>query len=178
MKNSRVCGKIIKSVKSTKKSLHLNRWDSWSCHLINGWCWHLFGLNIDVHIFILGPVLKSQRWAGVREEGACAYTGEEISGSGLSEWYGWIYVEGYTHTHILYLMSMGFIWSSEDLQRLNDKVAEVNSTKMGLQLKLDELESSEVNIKVSLFECSVTCELLNRTQLLRKVLKWSNTSHV
>lgn len=99
MKNSRVCGKIIKSVKSTKKSLHLNRWDSWSCHLINGWCWHLFGLNIDVHIFILGPVLKSQRWAGVREEGACAYTGEEISGSGLSEWYGWIYVEGYTHTH-------------------------------------------------------------------------------
>uniref|UniRef100_A0A673YP51 Nucleoprotein TPR n=1 Tax=Salmo trutta TaxID=8032 RepID=A0A673YP51_SALTR len=36
---------------------------------------------------------------------------------------------------------------SEDLQRLNDKVAEVNASKMGLQLKLDELESSEVNIK-------------------------------
>uniref|UniRef100_A0A8C7L016 Nucleoprotein TPR n=1 Tax=Oncorhynchus kisutch TaxID=8019 RepID=A0A8C7L016_ONCKI len=35
----------------------------------------------------------------------------------------------------------------EDLQRLNDKVAEVNASKMGLQLKLDELESSEVNIK-------------------------------
>ncbi|XP_045063646.1 nucleoprotein TPR-like isoform X2 [Coregonus clupeaformis] len=52
-----------------------------------------------------------------------------------------------THIHTLYLMSMGFICSSEDLQRLNDKVAEVNATKMGLQLKLDELESSEVNIK-------------------------------
>uniref|UniRef100_A0A4W5PJ12 Nucleoprotein TPR n=1 Tax=Hucho hucho TaxID=62062 RepID=A0A4W5PJ12_9TELE len=36
---------------------------------------------------------------------------------------------------------------NEDLQRLNDKVAEVNASKMGLQLKLDELESSEVNIK-------------------------------
>lgn len=76
-----------------------------------------------------------------------------------------------THRHTLDLMSIGFIFSSEDLQRLNDKVAEVNASKMGLQLKLDELESSEVNIKVSLFECSVTCELLNRTQLLRKVLK-------
>ncbi|XP_041696250.1 nucleoprotein TPR isoform X3 [Coregonus clupeaformis] len=36
---------------------------------------------------------------------------------------------------------------SEDLQRLNDKVAEVNASKMVLQLKLDELESTEVNIK-------------------------------
>uniref|UniRef100_A0A4W5PL87 Nucleoprotein TPR n=1 Tax=Hucho hucho TaxID=62062 RepID=A0A4W5PL87_9TELE len=49
--------------------------------------------------------------------------------------------------HTLDLMSIGFIFSSEDLQRLNDKVAEVNASKMGLQLKLDELESSEVNIK-------------------------------
>uniref|UniRef100_A0A3P8XCR0 Nucleoprotein TPR n=1 Tax=Esox lucius TaxID=8010 RepID=A0A3P8XCR0_ESOLU len=36
---------------------------------------------------------------------------------------------------------------SEDVQRLNDKVAEVSASKMELQLKLDELESSEVNIK-------------------------------
>uniref|UniRef100_A0A4W5PH80 Nucleoprotein TPR n=1 Tax=Hucho hucho TaxID=62062 RepID=A0A4W5PH80_9TELE len=46
-----------------------------------------------------------------------------------------------------FLGSGGALARSEDLQRLNDKVAEVNASKMGLQLKLDELESSEVNIK-------------------------------
>uniref|UniRef100_A0A673VXE7 Nucleoprotein TPR n=1 Tax=Salmo trutta TaxID=8032 RepID=A0A673VXE7_SALTR len=49
--------------------------------------------------------------------------------------------------HTLERRSQEVDYLSEDLQRLNDKVAEVNSTKMGLQLKLDELESSEVNIK-------------------------------
>ncbi|KAK6308858.1 hypothetical protein J4Q44_G00203210 [Coregonus suidteri] len=49
--------------------------------------------------------------------------------------------------HTLERRSQEVDYLSEDLQRLNDKVAEVNATKMGLQLKLDELESSEVNIK-------------------------------
>ncbi|XP_071262532.1 nucleoprotein TPR-like isoform X1 [Salvelinus alpinus] len=49
--------------------------------------------------------------------------------------------------HTLERRSQEVDYLSEDLQRLNDKVSEVNTTKMGLQLKLDELESSEVNIK-------------------------------
>ncbi|XP_064845440.1 nucleoprotein TPR-like isoform X2 [Oncorhynchus masou masou] len=49
--------------------------------------------------------------------------------------------------HTLERRSQEVDYLSEDLQHLNDKVAEVNTTKMGLQLKLDELESSEVNIK-------------------------------
>ncbi|XP_066548647.1 nucleoprotein TPR isoform X2 [Amia ocellicauda] len=36
---------------------------------------------------------------------------------------------------------------SEDLKRLNDKLVETNTAKMELQLKLDELQSSEVSIK-------------------------------
>ncbi|XP_031689393.1 nucleoprotein TPR isoform X5 [Oncorhynchus kisutch] len=49
--------------------------------------------------------------------------------------------------HTLERRSQEVDYLSEDLQHLNNKVAEVNTTKMGLQLKLDELESSEVNIK-------------------------------
>lgn len=40
---------------------------------------------------------------------------------------------------------------TEDLKRLNDKLVETNAEKMNLQLKLDELQSSEVSIKVSLW---------------------------
>ncbi|MBN3321592.1 TPR protein, partial [Atractosteus spatula] len=36
---------------------------------------------------------------------------------------------------------------SEDLKRLNDKLVETNTAKMEFQLKLDELQSSEVSIK-------------------------------
>ncbi|KAI4890931.1 hypothetical protein NFI96_033196 [Prochilodus magdalenae] len=36
---------------------------------------------------------------------------------------------------------------SEDLKRLNDKLVEANAAKMQLQLKLDELEASEVSVK-------------------------------
>ncbi|XP_078074443.1 translocated promoter region b, nuclear basket protein isoform X2 [Mustelus asterias] len=36
---------------------------------------------------------------------------------------------------------------NEDLKRLNDKLVEANSTKIDLQLKLDELQVSEVSIK-------------------------------
>lgn len=37
----------------------------------------------------------------------------------------------------------------DDLRQLNDKLVEVSTSKMALQMKLDELEAAEVNIKVS-----------------------------
>ncbi|KAM4574038.1 translocated promoter region b, nuclear basket protein isoform 1-T1 [Fundulus diaphanus] len=36
---------------------------------------------------------------------------------------------------------------NDDLRQLNDKLVEANTSKMGLQMKLDELETAEVNIK-------------------------------
>lgn len=39
----------------------------------------------------------------------------------------------------------------DDLRQLNDKLVEVNTSKMTLQMKLDELEAAEVNIKVSYY---------------------------
>lgn len=41
-----------------------------------------------------------------------------------------------------------FLLSAEDLRQHNDKLVELNSSKMALQMKLDELEAAEVNIKV------------------------------
>lgn len=41
-----------------------------------------------------------------------------------------------------------FCLSTEDLRQHNDKLVELNSSKMALQMKLDELEAAEVNIKV------------------------------
>lgn len=38
---------------------------------------------------------------------------------------------------------------TEDLKRLNEKLVETNTIKMELQLKLDELQASEVSIQVS-----------------------------
>lgn len=40
------------------------------------------------------------------------------------------------------------VYYTEDLKRLNDKLVETNTVKMELQLKLDELQSSEVSIQV------------------------------
>lgn len=37
----------------------------------------------------------------------------------------------------------------DDLRQLNDKLVEVNTAKMALQMKFDEVEAAEVNIKVS-----------------------------
>lgn len=37
----------------------------------------------------------------------------------------------------------------DDLKQLNDKLVEVSSSKLGLQMKVDELEAVQVNIKVS-----------------------------
>jgi len=39
--------------------------------------------------------------------------------------------------------------SKDDLRQLNDKLVEASASKMALQIKLDELEAAEVNIKVS-----------------------------
>ena len=38
--------------------------------------------------------------------------------------------------------------SPEDVKRLSNKLVEVSTSKLELQMKLDELESSEVSIKV------------------------------
>lgn len=37
----------------------------------------------------------------------------------------------------------------DDLKQLNDKLVEVSTSKLALQMKVDELEAVEVNIKVS-----------------------------
>lgn len=37
----------------------------------------------------------------------------------------------------------------DDLKQLNDKLVEVSSSKLALQMKVDELEAVQVNIKVS-----------------------------
>lgn len=55
-----------------------------------------------------------------------------------------------TFTHnILTSQSWNLFFSPEDTSKLNDKLVEVSASKMGLQMKLDELEAAEVNIKVS-----------------------------
>lgn len=43
-----------------------------------------------------------------------------------------------------------FMFPSEDVKRLSDRLVEVNATNMQLRLKLDELEALEVSIKVSM----------------------------
>lgn len=53
----------------------------------------------------------------------------------------------------MFLLTMFYVFikqcsSTEDLRTLNDKLLEVSAAKMQLQLKLDELEASEVSIKV------------------------------
>lgn len=45
-------------------------------------------------------------------------------------------------------MEIPYFLFAEDLRQCNDKLVEVNSSKMTLQMKLDELEAAEVNIKV------------------------------
>lgn len=42
-----------------------------------------------------------------------------------------------------------FLVPLDDLRQLNDKLVEVSASKMSQQLRLDELEAAEVNIKVS-----------------------------
>lgn len=41
----------------------------------------------------------------------------------------------------------------DDLKQLNDKLVEVSTSKLALQMKVDELEAVQVNIKVSDIVC-------------------------
>uniref|UniRef100_A0A3P9CSH3 Nucleoprotein TPR n=1 Tax=Maylandia zebra TaxID=106582 RepID=A0A3P9CSH3_9CICH len=59
-----------------------------------------------------------------------------------------------------------------DLRQLNDKLVEVNSSKMTLQMKLDDLEAAEVNIKYKEKRMEQEKELLNsQTAWLNEELK-------
>uniref|UniRef100_A0A3B1KCG5 Nucleoprotein TPR n=1 Tax=Astyanax mexicanus TaxID=7994 RepID=A0A3B1KCG5_ASTMX len=57
---------------------------------------------------------------------------------------------------------------SEDLNRLNDRLVETNAAKMQLQLKLDDLESSEVSIKYK------EKRMEQEKELLQSQLTWLN----
>lgn len=60
----------------------------------------------------------------------------------------------------------------DDLRQLNNKLVEVNTSKITLQMKLDELEAAEVNIKVSYLifafinyfhlKCLLYCQLTSK----------------
>ncbi|XP_069050175.1 nucleoprotein TPR isoform X2 [Lepisosteus oculatus] len=58
---------------------------------------------------------------------------------------------------------------SEDLKRLNDKLVETNTAKMEFQLKLDELQSSEVSIKYR------EKRMEQEKELLQSQNSWLNT---
>uniref|UniRef100_A0A8C3AH63 Nucleoprotein TPR n=1 Tax=Cyclopterus lumpus TaxID=8103 RepID=A0A8C3AH63_CYCLU len=61
---------------------------------------------------------------------------------------------------------------NDDFRQLNDKLVEVNTSKMALQMKLDELESAEVNIKYKEKRMKQEKELLNsQTSWLNEELK-------
>lgn len=63
-----------------------------------------------------------------------------------------MYISVYTGHHLHYLLFS----PADDFRQLNDKLVEVNSSKMALQMKLDELEAAEVNIKVNYISVLVT----------------------
>ncbi|GLD49770.1 nucleoprotein TPR, partial [Lates japonicus] len=61
---------------------------------------------------------------------------------------------------------------NDDLRQLNDKLVEVNTSKMALQMKLDELEAAEVNIKYKEKRMEQEKELLHgQTSWLNEELK-------
>ncbi|KAK2835272.1 hypothetical protein Q5P01_015756 [Channa striata] len=61
---------------------------------------------------------------------------------------------------------------NDDLRQLNDKLVEVNTSKMTLQMKLDELETAEVNIKYKEKRMEQEKELLlSQTSWLSEELK-------
>ncbi|XP_029285243.1 translocated promoter region b, nuclear basket protein [Cottoperca gobio] len=61
---------------------------------------------------------------------------------------------------------------NDEFKQLNDKLVEVNTSKMALQMKLDELESAEVNIKYKEKRMEQEKELLNgQTSWLNEELK-------
>lgn len=59
------------------------------------------------------------------------------------------YLQAYLSIHKSSLALIPFFSPADDFRQLNDKLVEVNSSKMALQMKLDQLEAAEVNIKVN-----------------------------
>ncbi|CAJ1060960.1 translocated promoter region b%2C nuclear basket protein isoform X7 [Xyrichtys novacula] len=57
---------------------------------------------------------------------------------------------------------------NDDLRQLNDKLVEVNTSKMTLQMKLDELEAAEVNIKYK------ESRMEQEKELLHGQISWLN----
>lgn len=53
------------------------------------------------------------------------------------------------------MCSLVLLLLPDDLKHLNDKLVEVSTSKLALQVKLDELEAVQVNVKVS--NISVNC---------------------
>uniref|UniRef100_UPI003AADA419 translocated promoter region b, nuclear basket protein n=1 Tax=Centroberyx gerrardi TaxID=166262 RepID=UPI003AADA419 len=61
---------------------------------------------------------------------------------------------------------------NDDIRQINDKLVDVSASKMGLQMKLDELEAAEVNIKYREKRMEQEKELLNgQTTWLNEELK-------
>lgn len=50
---------------------------------------------------------------------------------------------------VRWLCSLVLTLLPDDLKQLNDKLVEVSTSKLALQMKVDELEGVQVNIKVS-----------------------------
>ena len=66
----------------------------------------------------------------------------------------------------------------EDLRRVNDKLVETNASKMGLQVKLDDLEISEINIKASHAGHEITFFAFSRCFCPKRLPKESFTKTV
>lgn len=63
----------------------------------------------------------------------------------------------YFYNYVLILTMVSFLLPPEDVKRLNEKLTEANTEKVKLQLKLDELQTSDITVKVSgSYVCS-TC---------------------
>lgn len=63
----------------------------------------------------------------------------------------------YFYNYVLILTMVSFLLTPEDVKRLNEKLTETNTEKVKLQLKLDELQTSDITVKVSSSYVCSTC---------------------
>lgn len=63
----------------------------------------------------------------------------------------------YFYNYVLILTMVSFLLPPEDVKRLNEKLTEANTEKVKLQLKLDELQTSDITVKVSSSYVCSTC---------------------
>lgn len=63
----------------------------------------------------------------------------------------------YFYNYVLILTMVSFLLTPEDVKRLNEKLTEANTEKVKLQLKLDELQTSDITVKVSSSYVCSTC---------------------